>query len=464
MGWTLVQFLGIFWLLMAKACPSKQVAEDSQWISRPQEDDQGGSSEPATEEFNPEGFREGGALKTKLPQDIQDLTDLLQAVVGPHNEEYFDPQFDQVSPRNGTRVLGTNGSQSANLVDLRDKRMVAGLVSGFIPALTKFGGGMLKGILSQLIYRSDDPVYKQKLISKFVPRVLSRTSLGNSQTEQLINQQLQSRNYQSVLQTLQSVEQGLDERSFVPEQFKLAFNQNEHSPQLVQVTRKVFHSLVQTMDTLMTQRLSTSGNLIASLLTTLIENLRKELEEFDQTHSREIKQLLALNEQIRVGLKDCGPPNNTGIFACLAALLVCVSLIFPSLLILRNSLTAFNRKLQSTQQASIMRKAQRENYARAILMGNTMDRDTSPILPRRATEEPNTPLHWPDSNLQIRPRPVVNRGEQVQSARQVSYNEGYLLDSMPGTLADTFITSSRTTQAPEPKSRRTLSPSFEDSL
>ena len=362
--------------------------------------------------------------------------------------------------------------------------MVGGLIAALIPQLTKFGGGMLKGILSQLIYWGGDPSYKQNLLAKFIPRVLSQTSLGNSQTEQIINQHLQSRNYQSVLQTIQSAEQGLDKRNFVPDEFKMAFNQNENSPQLVQAVRKVFHSLVETMDTLMTQRLSTSGNLLSSLLTSLIENLRLELEDFEKTHSQEVKRLSAILEQIKAGLKDCGPPNNTGIFAILSAILVCIVLIFPGLFILKNSLTAFMRKLQSTQQASMMRKVQRENYARTI-QGHQSDRDTSPILARRSQEEPDNSLHWPEANTlemprQIRSRPVVLKrrgsyraesGHAVRQERQDNYNDAYLNDHravLTGSLKDNFIPPPPRTQAPptEPRSRKNLASSFikEDSM
>ena len=306
---------------------------------------------------------------------------------------------------------------------------------------------------------------------------MSQTSLGNSQTEQIINQHLQSRNYQSVLQTIQSAEQGLDKRNFVPDEFKMAFNQNENSPQLVQAVRKVFHSLVETMDTLMTQRLSTSGNLLSSLLTSLIESLRLELEDFERTHSQEVKRLSAILELIQKGLKDCGPPNNTGVFAILSALLVCIVLIFPSLFILKNALTAFMRKLQSTQQASMMRKVQRENYARTF-QGHHSERDTSPILPRRSQEE----IEWPDINTlemprQIRSRQVVltrrnsYRAEPGQAVRKDTYYDGYVMDhraALAAPLSDNCIQPNPRTQAPPPEARvrKTLPSSFlqEDSL
>ena len=156
-----------------------------------------------------------------------------------------------------------------------------------------------------------------------------------------------------------------------------------------------------------------------------------------------------------------------------------VVLIFPGLFILKNSLTAFMRKLQSTQQASIMRKAQRENYARTI-QGHYSDRDTSPILARRSQEEANNSLHWPDNTLemprQIRSRPVVlkRRGsfgaEPGQAVRQDNYNDAYLVDnraSLTGELSDNFIPRPRTqAPPPEPRSRKNLASSFlqEDSL
>ena len=102
MSLTGYKVLVIFWLLMAnfKACPRKQVAEDSQWISRPEEDTQGSENQAEQEdgpgEFQKEGFRD---QERNLPQDLQELTNLLEAVVGTHNEEYYDPHFDKVTPQ-----------------------------------------------------------------------------------------------------------------------------------------------------------------------------------------------------------------------------------------------------------------------------------------------------------------------------------------------------------------------------
>ena len=181
-----------------KACPRK-VAKDSEWVSKPQETTQApekdfnqADQDGFKGEFHEEGFRE---QERNIPKDIQALTDLLEAVVGTHNEEYFDPYFDTLHPSNQSEVIQTPSNQSASLLDGRPKRMVGSLIASLIPQLSKFGGGLFKSILSQLIYRGGDPSYKQGLLARFIPRVLSQTSLGNSQTEQVINQQIKSRNY-----------------------------------------------------------------------------------------------------------------------------------------------------------------------------------------------------------------------------------------------------------------------------
>ena len=472
----LVVFLGI--LAHFRACPAK-VAKDVEWIEKPQS-----SSESPEKKLEPEveTFQEDlNNEERNIPRDIDALTKLLEAVVGSSNHEYFDPKFDTAVLPNKSEVA-TLGQKGASLVDGRPKRQIGPLIASLIPQLSKFGGSILRSILSQLIYRGGDASYKQDLLAKFVPRVLSQTALQNSQTEQIINQQLKSRNYESVLQTINSAAKGLDQKNYVPEDFKHAFNQQENSPKMVLSVRKVFHGLVQTLDTLLTQRLSTSSNLMSSLLTSLIESLRVELEGFEKTHANEVKRLGSTLSSIQADLKRCGAQNLTTVYALLAAILVGLTLIFPSLFMVKNTLTAFMRKLQSSAQASLIRKAQRETLIRTA-QGYLSDRDTVPILEHSEMEGDGN-VHWPEADTlempRMRSRPMFNRRRgsfRVDSSipawqeRQDKYQDIIHADlkvALPPAPKDSHIMApSRTTSSVmEPRTRKNLASGFlkEDNL
>ena len=115
------------------------------------------------------------------------------------------------------------------------------------------------------------------------------------------------------------------------------------------------------------------------------------------------------------------PPDNGGLYSCLAAVLVLLGLIFPGLFVLRNSITAFTRKLQQTQTASNLRKAQRDYYARTV----PIVRDTSP-LPR----DQDDLMPWPETTLQTRTlirKGSFRQGEATQAgcSRQTAFPSGY---------------------------------------
>ena len=87
-----------------------------------------------------------------IPKDIEDLTQLLEAVVGESNLEYYDPRFDTIEVLNSSEVA-TLDQEETSLADGRSKRQIGPLIASLIPQLSKFGGGLLKSILCQLIYR-----------------------------------------------------------------------------------------------------------------------------------------------------------------------------------------------------------------------------------------------------------------------------------------------------------------------
>ena len=218
--------------------------------------------------------------------------------------------------------------------------------------------------MSQLIHRPGAQTYKDDLLAKFVPRALSQTHLKNTQIEHSIQQQIKNRNYQSALQTLSSAERTLKTDDYIPQQFKQVFNQNSNNEQLVLATRKIFQGLTETFDGLLTQRLSTVMNLLTSLFTTLIESLRLKLQEFDAKHTLGEEELLRITGATLTGIETCLPPDFGGLYSCLGALIALIALVFPGLVILRNSLTNYATKLQGTQVASTLRKFQRDNLVK----------------------------------------------------------------------------------------------------
>ena len=157
-----------------------------------------------------------------------------------------------------------------------------------------------------------------------------------------------------------------------------------------------------------------------------------------------MKELLRLNLELKEGIKGCGPPDFTGLFACLAAVLVCIVMVFPGLYVLRNSITAFSRKLQQTQQASNLRKAQRETYVRsAPILGNRTEKDTAPILTSMVSNEDLNSGHWPNSSLQRRAKSFVRRGSvradhPYQPTRHSKFNEGYLVGDLASSIPESF--------------------------
>ena len=143
-------FVGVFFGLMA--CPSKSVSKDSEWISAGGK----GASDVMVESDISET---SGASETEwdtqqggrtLPQDIQALTDLLITVSCEDSGAFYDPQFDkQQGMSNVSDKNEVVGQTSAELQDSRDKRIVGlGLLSGFVPALSKFGGDIKEHIVT----------------------------------------------------------------------------------------------------------------------------------------------------------------------------------------------------------------------------------------------------------------------------------------------------------------------------
>ena len=336
----------------------------------------------------------GGILQSPvdLPQSVQtetestppwqekldQLTQLLAAVSGDDLDSFVDNKYDSKIAQEDSRSLEMNVDPSplppvtyfllkqsaANLEseEGRDKRMIlGGILAQGIPVLTQFAGSLIKTVLDQLIHRLGSQTYKDDLLGKFVPRALSQTHLKNTQISHSIQQQIKNHNYQSALQTLTSAQRNLKTDNYIPEKFKKVFNGNSNDDELVLATRKIFQGLTETVDGLLTQRLSTVVNLITSLITTLIESLRLKLQNFDAKHSKGEEVLLRITGATLAGIETCLPQDFGGLYSCLGALMALLVLVFPGLLILRNSISNHANKLQNTQISSTIRKMQRND-------------------------------------------------------------------------------------------------------
>ena len=159
---------------------------------------------------------------------------------------------------------------------------------------TTFAGSLLKPMLSQIIFRPGKQTYKSNLLSKFLPRALSSTNLRGSAIEEAVCQQLAARKYSVALQTLTSHESRLDAEHYLPERFKESFNAKHNSEQLVAATRCIFGTLTKTLDEIISTRLTSAGNLLTSLITSLIEELRLHLAEFHDENRNQMKLVLKI--------------------------------------------------------------------------------------------------------------------------------------------------------------------------
>ena len=82
-----------------KACPRKQVNNHYYYQKAESHGDAQNSEEQTVQEESQGEFKRDIREHEKdIPQDIQDLTNLLEAVIGSSNEQYFDPQFDLKPP------------------------------------------------------------------------------------------------------------------------------------------------------------------------------------------------------------------------------------------------------------------------------------------------------------------------------------------------------------------------------
>ena len=263
-----------------------------------------------------------------------------------------------------------------------------------------------------------------------MPRALSSTNLAGTAIQQAISQQLSDRKYSVALQTLTSHEAKLNHEHYLPERFKESFNAKSHSVQLVAATRCVFGTLTKTLDEIISTRLTSSGNLLTSLITSLIEELCLHLAEYHNDNREQMKLVLRILEEISKKLEICQQPDNGPLFACFSAVLVLVALIFPSLIYLRNSITAFQCKLQRNQVASILRRTQKQERegpdADLLDQGGfeTIDWPESATLPNNATLIRGTSF-WGETGPQGTRQTEMQQAYSVSSCRSMAQGDDH---------------------------------------
>ena len=401
-------------------------------------------SVPATKADTPKDSldKRDVSISSTLPEDLMELSRVLAEIVGEEEiARNIDPRYDDWG---NSTYAGPPEYQAFE----REKRFAAGILAKVAaPLFTTFAGSLLKPMLSQIIFRPGKQTYKSNLLSKFLPRALSSTNLEGSAIEEAVCQQLAARKYSVALQTLTSHESRLDAEHYLPERFKESFNAKHNSEQLVAATRCIFGTLTKTLDEIISTRLTSAGNLLTSLITSLIEELRLHLEEFHDENRNQMKLVLKILQEISKKLEICQQPDNGGLYACFSSVLVLVALIFPSLIYLRNSLTSFQCKLQRNQIASILRRAQKQDR----------DGPDAELMDQGGFEQ----IDWPETatlpNNATLIRGTSFRGEiGPQGARQTEMQQAYSVSSCRSMAAagdDHYASLHRTSGAIRPNGR-----------
>jgi len=320
---------------------------------------------------------------------FKQLSNLLSSVSGDKLEEYRDGKYDaeisdptavpNLPSPSQTRqnALPTTQSPSVCLpcpcleqTETRDRRTIPGVILEGIPFLTTFAGKLIKNILHQLINRPGPVEYTDTVLKRFVPRALSHTDLKNSPLSTSIQTQFKNHNFHSAISTLQSATKPLDTQSHIPTKFKQIFNTNTHDKKIVLAVRKIMTALTSTLDSIFSQRLSSVTNLLTSLMTSIIESLRILLVSLHNQHTKDDKKLLELANKALTDIKKCQPQTHVGLYSISAALLTLISLIFPALIILKNSICNHAYKVYHNQRELVQRKPSKSNLSPIVLKKN----------------------------------------------------------------------------------------------
>ena len=101
-------------------------------------------------------------IKSTLPDDLQNLGELLSAVAGEDSADLYDPKWDEEWPNTSLTEEVMHGPEED-----RDKRFSPAIISAALPIFTHFAGGILQPMLQQLMYRPGRQGYKTALLKKF---------------------------------------------------------------------------------------------------------------------------------------------------------------------------------------------------------------------------------------------------------------------------------------------------------
>ena len=276
-------------------------------------------------------------IVTKSPLD--QLTELLEAVSGPVVDDLGD--IDPISHQHQPALELSEEVKS----DQHSKRQLPALLGSALPFLTNFGAGLIKNALTQVVNRPDPISYTQGILKNFIPRALSSSSLKNSAVSNSIQTQVRNHNFNSAIATIDSNSHPLKPESHISNKYHKVLTENTNDRKLVNSVRHVLKALTSTIDSIMSQRLTSLSNLLTSLFTSIVESLRLLLIKYHDGHSRDLKKLLISSNNTLAEIKRAKPHTHVSIYALLSAILVVLVLIFPTLIVLRSSITNHQTKV-----------------------------------------------------------------------------------------------------------------------
>ena len=273
---------------------------------------------------------------TQTPLD--QLTELLEEVSGPivDEEVNIDPIPHQYQP-----ALELSEESKSE----QSKRQLPALLGSALPFLTNFGATLIKNALTQVVNRPDKISYTQGILKNFIPRALSSSSLRNTAVSNSIQAQVRNNNFNSAIATIDSNSHALKPETHIANKYHKVLTENSNDRKLVNSVRHVLKALTSTIDSIMSQRLTSLSNLLSSLFTSIVESLRLLLVGYHERHSGDLKRLLIGSNNTLGEIKRLKPHTNVSIYAMLSAILVILVLIFPTLIVLRSSITNHHTKV-----------------------------------------------------------------------------------------------------------------------
>ena len=315
---------------------------------------------PKCENFSPKVAILDSDTLTNPFTPLDQLTELLEELSGPVSE-VDGVKMDNISPQHqsiGEVVEEPKKSDTK-------KRQLSAFLGSALPYLSNFAAGLIKNAFSQLVNRPTKNSYTQSILKNFIPRALSTSHLGNSAVSQSIQTQIRNSNYNSAVATIDSNSKDLETEAHITNKYQRVLTENSSDRRLVNSARHVLKALTSTIDSILSQRLTTLSNLLSSLFTSLIESLRILLVSYHDKHGIDLKKLLIGANNTLAELKRLKPPSNVNIFALLSSILVILVLIFPTLVVLRSSITnhhikVFHSKYSRNSEGDV-RRSQRMN-------------------------------------------------------------------------------------------------------